>query len=277
VARLVGGFNVPHTPHFPVTVPKDSESADARGYRMVREQLAETEPDAIVAFVGDHFNTFFLDNLPAFAVSVVERFGGPNDDTPGLKHRVVPSHRGIGKAIHARGIERGFDLALVERLEIDHSIMVPLHFLTPYHDVPVVPVFVNGLVPPIPTAPRAHALGKAVGEIVREYPEDLRVAVLATGSISLEVGGPRVPEGAVAGSPDPAWLEHVVARLRAGEVEALVEEATTERLAAAGNAAGELLCVVAMLGAIADPRPLFLEPEPRLGHAYGAWRREEPE
>jgi hypothetical protein len=109
------------------------------------------------------------------------------------------------------------------------------------------------------------------------------VAVLATGGINLEVGGPRVAEGAVAGAPDPAWLEHVVARLRAGEVEALVEEATSEKLQSVGNAAGELLCVIAMLGAIADPgvgaiaepTPLFLDPEPRLGHAYGAWRREE--
>lgn len=276
MARIVGGFSVPHTPFFPVTVAKDPESPDGRGYAAVREQLEASRPDMIVAFACDHLNTFFLDNLPTFAVAAVDRFGGPNDDPPGLEHRVVPSDRALGKAIHARGIERGFDLALVERLEVDHSVMVPLHFLTPDHDLPVVPVFVNGLVPPLPTAARAHALGRAVGEIVREHPAELRVAVLATGGINLEVAGPRAAEGDVAGAPDPAWLEHVVARLGAGEVDELVEEATGERLAGAGNAAGELLCVLAMLGVIGHARPVLLDAEPQRGQAYGAWRLEDP-
>jgi gallate dioxygenase len=275
LARIVGGFSVPHTPYLPVTIPNDPQSLDGRCYSRVREHLSEVRPDVIVTFACDHLNTFFLDNFPTFAVAAVDQFGGANDDPPGLKYRVVRSHRGIGKALHGGGIEKGFDLALVERLDVDHSIMVPLHFLTPDHDVPVVPVFINGLVPPIPTAARAHSLGRAVGEIIRVYSEDLRVAALATGAINLEVAGPRVFEGEVWGAPDPSWLEHVLARLRAGQVDKLVEEATIRKLASVGNAAGELLCLVAMLGAIGDHPPVFLEPQPRLGHAFGAWRSEE--
>jgi aromatic ring-opening dioxygenase catalytic subunit (LigB family) len=274
-ARIVAGFCVPHTPYFTVTLPENPESPDARCYERLREHLAELRPDVIVAFDCDHLNTFFLDNLPTFAVAAVDRFGGPNDDPPGLEHRVVPSHHGLGRAIHSGGVEAGFDLALVEKLDVDHSLMVPLHFLTPEHDVPVVPIFVNGLVPPIPTAARAHALGRTVGEIVRAYPEDLRVAVMASGSINLEVGGPRAKEGEVWGTPDPAWMRHVVARLWAGAMDRLVEDATREKLASVGNVAGELLCLVAMLGAIGDRPPAFLEPQPALGHAFGAWRSED--
>ncbi len=270
-ARVVGGVLVPHTPYFTVKLAAEPESADARCFAAVRGQLEELRPDVIVAFDCDHLNTFFLDNLPTFAVAAVNRFGGPNDHSPGLERRVVPSHRGLGEAIHERGVDAGFDLALVQSLEVDHSIMVPLHFLTPDHEVPLVPVFVNGLVPPLPTAGRAHALGRAVGQIVRAYPEDLRVAVMATGSINLEVGGPRVSEGELWGAPDPAWMDHVVERLRAGEVTRLVEEATAEKLASVGNVAGELLCLLAMLGAIGDARPDFLEPQPYFGHAYGTW------
>jgi aromatic ring-opening dioxygenase catalytic subunit (LigB family) len=271
VSDLVGGILVPHTPYFTLTLADDPESPDARCFEEVRGRLEELRPDVIVAFDCDHLNTFFLDNLPTFAVAAVDRFEGPNDGSPGLERRVVPSHRGLGEALHAGGVEAGFDLALVQSLEVDHSIMVPLHFLTPDQVLPVVPVFINGLVPPLPTAARAHTLGTAVGRLVRAFPEDLRVAVMASGSINLEVGGPRVNEGELWGAPDPAWMEQVVERIRGGEVARLVEEATAERLASVGNVAGELLCLVALLGALGDARPDRLEPQPRFGHAYGTW------
>ena len=270
MARITGGFCVPHTPYFPVALTEDS--VDARAYARVRARLEEAAPDAIVVIACDHLNTFFYDNLPAFAVAAVERFGGPSDDSPGLSHREVESHEALGRALHAGVLERGFDAALSQRIEVDHGVMVPLHFLTPSYDLPVVPVFVNGLVPPLPRAERALAFGRAVGEAVRSFGEAaLRVAVLATGGINLEVGGPRAAPGEVWGAPDPGWLEHVVERLWAGEVEELAGEATAERLAAVGNAAGELLCVLAMLGAVGGGTPEFLEPQPEVGHAYGAW------
>lgn len=274
MARIIAGFATPHTPYLPMTVPKDPDSLDGRYFGVIREYLERARPDVIVAFDCDHLNTYFYDNLPAFAVAAVGSFRGPSDDNPAIAPREVRSHRALGRAIYAQGLQAGFDLALSERLEVDHSIMVPLHFLTPAYDVPLVPIFINGLAPPIPPGSRAHALGRAVGNVIRGFPEDLRVVVLATGSINHEVGGPRINEGELWGAPDPSWLEHVVRRLRDDEVETLVAEATLEKLATVGNVAGELHCIIAMLGAIGAGPPAFLEPQPRLGHAFGAWIRD---
>ena len=273
MARIVAGFSTPHTPYLPMVVPKEADSLDGSYFNEIRERLEAAAPDVIIAFDCDHLNSFFYDNLPTFAVAAVDRFRGPSDDNPAIAPRYVPSHESLGRAIHSEGLKAGFDLALSERLDVDHSIMVPLHFLTPAFDIPVVPVFINGLAPPIPAGGRAYALGQAVGEIIRGFPEDLRVVVLATGSINHEVGGPRILRGELWGAPDPSWLEHVLARLRADEVDALVSEATPEKLASVGNVAGEIYCVLAMLGAIGAGPPIFLEPNVRLGHAYGAWLR----
>ena len=275
MARLVAGLSTPHTPYLPVTVPTDPDSLDGRYFGTVREHLEAARPDVIVVFDCDHLNSFFYECLPAYAVAAVESFTGPNDENPGIASREVVSHAALGRAVHEGALRSGFDAALSLRISVDHSVMVPLHFLTPDFGIPVVPVFVNGLVPPIPPGTRAYALGRAVGDAVRAFPEDLRVAVLATGSINHEVGGPRIHEGELWGAPDPGWLDHVVARLRAGEVDRLVEEATLEKLTSVGNVAGEIHCIFAMLGAIGPRRPMFLEPQPRLGHAFGFWPGEE--
>lgn len=150
--------------------------------------------------------------------------------------------------------------------------MVPVHFLTPRLDVPVVPVFVNGIVPPLPPARRCQELGRVVRQLVEGWPGGLRVALVASGSFSLEVGGPRAPGGALVGMPDPRWADTVTEHLRAGRTEALVAEATPRRLAEAGNVGGELLNWLALLGAVGDRRPVFCEQQHEPGHAYAAWR-----
>jgi protocatechuate 4,5-dioxygenase beta chain len=104
-----------------------------------------------------------------------------------------------------------------------------------------------------------------------EAAPDSRVAVIASGSFSLEIGGPRISEDSHTGVPDPAWVERVLELLRAADVATLVSEATDERLWRAGNAGGELLDWIAMLGMF-DPRPPdFLDVQPQFGHAYVAW------
>jgi len=195
---------------------------------------------------------------------------GPNDEAP-VPTRVVPLHAALGRAIYGHGIRSGFDLARSQKLSVDHSIMVPLHFLMPDELVPVVPIFINCLVPPFPSARRAHELGRMTAAAIEAFPEDLRVAVIASGSINHEVAGPRVLPGEIWNAPDPAWLEQVVAWLQAGEVDEIIEHATDERLDAVGNVAHELLTIIAMLGAVGDHPLELVGKDTRLGHCYTAW------
>jgi hypothetical protein len=102
--------------------------------------------------------------------------------------------------------------------------------------------------------------------VIEAWPARQRVAVLASGSFSLEVAGPRV------GITDGDWMRTVLRHLGRAETRALLEQATTERMLAAGNVSGELLNWIALLGVIGRRRPVFLEPQMSHGHAYGAWR-----
>ena len=273
---FAGAFGVPHTPIFAQLVNREgSTSETGRLFATVREALGRAKPDVIVIFDTDHLNTFFLDNLPVFAVGVGDRFNGPNDEPPDVPRGPVPSHRGFAEHLRAAGIADGFDLAMAQEFEVDHSIMVPVHFLTPDRDVPVVPVFVSGHVPPLPSAARCLALGRSVRRAIESFSGADRVAVVGTGSFSLEVYGPRVAPGLNFGVPDPGWAARVHKHLKAGCIGELVQEATSDQMHRAGNVAGELLDWIAMLGTL-DARPAdWIEAQPRFGHSYAYWQ--EPE
>jgi gallate dioxygenase len=273
VAEIIGAINVPHLPFTPMRVENDPDSWVASEYRKMAAELEQFAPDVIVAFSPDHLASFFFDNLPTFAVAILDEFSGATDGYPRVdSNRRVPSHRGLGAAIHLHTLRSDFDVSRVEYLQADHSVIVPLQLLKADEGLPVVPLVVNALCPPLPSARRAHAFGKAVGDAIRAFPEQLRVLVLADGGINQEVGGPRSAPGRADGAPDPGWLDHVTARLRAGEVDELVSEATPERISHAGNAAGELLTVLAMLGAYGSAAADRFEPEHENGIAFGLWK-----
>ncbi len=272
MAEIVAAFGVPHTPIFPALVARRGpDCAEAKLYGEVARHLEAVQPDVLVIFDCDHLNTFFLDNLPVFSVGIADSVSGPNDETP-MPHYEVPVSAALATHVRAVGIEKGFDLSLAQDFDVDHSIMVPLHFLTPHMKIPIVPIFVNGLAPPLPASKRCHALGKMVRAAIAGWPEKLRVAVLASGSFSLEVGGPKMAPGERSGVPDPEWAKRVQAHLERARVNDLMEEATTTRMLRAGNVSGELLNWIAMLGVIGNRKPRFIEPQVEHGHAYGVWR-----
>jgi protocatechuate 4,5-dioxygenase beta chain len=267
MAELVGAFGVPHTPMYPDLVKREGpQCAPALLYGAVRKHLEELQPDALLIFDSDHLSTFFFNNLPTFCVGASPLTAGPNDLNANMPHYEVSVSERLAQHVHQSGVEGGFDLSLSQEFEVDHSILVPLHFLTPKMNVPIAPVFINGLAPPLPSAKRCLSLGKMVGESIKSWPKDMKVAILASGSFSLEVSGPRV------GMLDTEWMDIVLRCLGNAEAESLAEQATTDRMLAAGNVAGELLNWIALLGAIGKRKPVFLEPEQGQGHAYAAWR-----
>jgi protocatechuate 4,5-dioxygenase beta chain len=266
MAELVATFGVPHGPGFPELVRNDPGNQVAQLYAEVKQHLDAVEPDVLVMFDSDHVNTFFLNNLPTFAVGIGETAAGPNDLTR-MPRYDLPLDPALGTHVHEHGIERGFDLGLLQEFEVDHSILVPLHFITPQMNVPIVPVYVNGLVPPIPGAKRCYALGEAVRDAIADWQIDARVAVLASGVFSLDLGSPRS-----GGPPDVEWTTRVVDHLTHARVAQLLDEATTERMAQAGNISGELLNWIAMLGVVGDRKPRFIHAQQGHGDAYAAWR-----
>lgn len=280
VSELVAAVAVPHASHYLREVPREPQGHTAQVWRAVGAHLEAVRPDVLLMIGNDHMNTFFFDNLPLFCVGVADRTDGPHDEfgadpSYGMPQHLMPQYEvpvnaDLAQHVRARGIADGFDLALTQEFSVDHSMMVPLHFLRPAMDLPIVPLWVNGVAPPLPTARRCHALGASVGRAIASWPPDARVAIVASGSISRDLGSP-LGRGQRASVPDPAWAATVVRHLQRGEARRVVEEATADRLALAGNVAGELLNWIALLGAVGDRKPVLAE---RMGEGDASivWR-----
>ena len=248
MGEIVAGFGVPHTPMFPALVKRDGPQCEtAQLYRAVAGHLDAIKPDALVVFDSDHLNTFFLNNYPNLSIGVTDQTTGPNDGTPELPPYTVPVSEDLAGRLYSFGLQSGFDLSLAQEFDVDHSILVPLHFLTPHMQLPIVPVFINGVVHPLPAARRCFALGQMVRTAVEALPASSKVAVLASGSFSLDVGGHLSPRGQFAGTPDVGWGDTVLGHLQNGRINELLNEADESRsiaLAAYQEGATPLLAVL---------------------------------
>src|SRR5262245_62243293 len=130
-------------------------------------------PDLIVMYDTDHLNTFFFDNLPVFAMGVTDAFKGPNDEPRAVPIYMIKSRADVAAHLRRACVETGFDLAVTQDFTVDHSVVVPLHFMTPKMQTPVIPIFVSGHVPPLPSAQRCYELGLAVAGAIENLRERL--------------------------------------------------------------------------------------------------------
>ncbi len=270
MAEIVGAFGVPHNPHFPTWVANGHPLAGEieRMYGALRDHYERAAPDTLVYITSDHYNLFW-ESVPIFSIAVAESAHGASD-YPEL-HRELRIDVALARHIHAHLVGADFDVGMLQELEFDHTVVAPLHFLAPGADVVLVPVFVNAFIRPLPSARRCFALGRAIRDAVLAAPGGERVAVVASGSFSIEIGGPRTSEDSHTGVPDPAWVARVLDLLRAADVERLVVEATDEQMWRAGNAGGEILDWITMLATITPRPPDHLDVQPQFGHAYAAW------
>jgi protocatechuate 4,5-dioxygenase beta chain len=272
MAELVAGIGVPHSPHYPSQIAKDADHDTARLFREIKAHLDAARPEAIIVIANDHFNTFFLNNFPTFAIGVSETSFGPNDQTK-MPRYDLKVHFPLAEHLRRVSIGDGFDLSVTQEFGVDHAMLVPLHYLTDGITAPVVPIWVNAFVKPLPTAKRCYALGRAMRSAIESFPQKLRVAVIGTGSFSLEIGGPKIDPGKRNAVPDLAWSKQIHRRLKAAEFDELVAESTPERMWNAGNIGGELLNWIVTLGVIGKDKPRYIaDHDEKDGHAYAVWR-----
>jgi aromatic ring-opening dioxygenase catalytic subunit (LigB family) len=275
-AKVVAAYGLPHTPFYPSQVIEEGPSSPTgQMFARVRESLVAAKPDVILIFDTDHYNTFFFDNFPILAIGIDDKFKGPIDEPRGgMPSYVVPSMPALAEHLLGHTVRNGFDVATLREFGCDHSVMVPLHFVNPDMKIPVIPIFISGHIPPLPTARRCFAFGEALRKALESYPKDLRVAIVGTGSFSLEVFGPRIDPGKTDAVVDPKWGHEVCDYIEAGNIESLIAAATEERMYAAGNVGGELLNWITMFAFTEERKPDFLLRQMEQGHAYAGWRWE---
>jgi 2,3-dihydroxyphenylpropionate 1,2-dioxygenase len=193
-----------------------------RSYRRMGEDLAATQPDVLVIVAAEHFANFFMNNMPAFAIGLAEKYEGPIEDPQwlGIPRTVIPGNAPLSQRL-IREMMRTVDLAYAEEWKFDHGVMVPLSFLTPRFDLPVIPVNINCQGPPLTPLHRAWALGEALRRAADLVPE--RIAVVGTGGIS---HWPATPDS---GKINESWDREFLQRWQANDKHAMLsytDEAT---------------------------------------------------
>ncbi len=152
-------------------------------YGRMREAIEAAEPDALLVVGAEHFANFFMNNMPAYCIGMADSFEGPIEDPEWLAipRATIPGNADLARRLIER-VLRDVDVAYAEEWKFDHGIMVPLHFLTPRYDLPVIPANINCQGPPLTPVHRSYAFGEALRRACDAVPE--RIALIGTGGIS---------------------------------------------------------------------------------------------
>jgi aromatic ring-opening dioxygenase catalytic subunit (LigB family) len=224
------------------------------GWAKLKDSLQAARPDALIVVATDHFMTFEYDSMPIFAVGRGEAFRTWGEgNSPKMTLRGVPA---FADAVHKRLIEDGFDVAGVAEMRLDHSFACPMHFLNPDGAIPVLPVFVNCNVPPLPSLRRAVAFGRALGDAVRTQTALQRVAIVGTGGLSHWIGLPQT--GAINEAFDLRFLDIY----EAGDLDGIAQWDSDRVIADAGNGAAEIRNWLIAAAAAGKVRPQRIAYEP---------------
>jgi aromatic ring-opening dioxygenase catalytic subunit (LigB family) len=223
----------------------------------MRQRLEAARPDAIIVVAAEHFANFFMNNMPAYCVGMGDHYEGPIEDEKWLaiaRHR-VPGNAALSRRL-VQQLLHTIDVAYAEEWKFDHGIMVPLHFLTPRYDLPVIPVNVNCQGPPLTPLPRAYEFGRALRKACDAQPE--RIALVGTGGIS---HWPATPDSGVI---NEKWDRQFLERFLANRREELISYTDEETLRDAGQGGFEIRTFLTVAGATegATGELLFYAPIP---------------
>jgi Catalytic LigB subunit of aromatic ring-opening dioxygenase len=209
MAELVGAFAASHGPVIARDWEKLPDPARTRlgaAFDQLAERFRAVRADVLIEISPDHWCNFFLNNLPAVCIGLGAEHDGPPE--PFMRrvfpHATMPGHAGLGRHLAEFALAHDFEPAMSHRLRLDHGSCIPLWRMGLDPLPPIVPILVNGIEPPMPSINRCLAWGRLIVEAVQSYPEDIRVAVLATGGLSHSIGEPTM--GAIDEELDQACI-----------------------------------------------------------------------
>jgi hypothetical protein len=247
MARIVAAMAMVHGPRItgaPDLPPPEVAQRAWEGFAALRRELEAASPDWALVISNDHLLNPFFPYAPPFTVGVAPRFRAPAEAAAALPELLVPSDEAISAQLLAAAWDAGCDLAYSHDLLLDHGTTVPLHFLTPHLDLPI--VLVSQLVArgPRPPLRRCFELGGVLRRFIEARPASERVAVIGTGGLSHWVGNARM------GEVNPAWDQYVL-RLLAERRDAELAAMTDAMIEAeAGNGAHETRNWITVAGVV---------------------------
>lgn len=251
MARISAGVATSHVPAIGAALDLGKTEQDYwaplfAGYEYSKNWIAEEKPDVIFLVYNDHASAFDMRTIPTFAIGCGERFGIADE---GWGPRPVPEvvgHPDLAWHIAHSVIQDDFDLTIINEMEVDHGLTVPLSLMFGQPDAwpcTVIPFAVNVVVYPPPSGQRCYNLGKAIRRAVEKYDQDINVQIWGTGGMSHQLQGPRA--GLINKDFDKAFMDRLVS-----EPEALATMQHVEYMREAGSEGVELVMWLIMRGAL---------------------------
>ncbi|MCI1192447.1 class III extradiol dioxygenase family protein [Calidifontimicrobium sp. SYSU G02091] len=198
MARILGSIMTSHVPAIGGAIARRLQQDPYwkpffDGFGPVRQWLGEVRPDVVVLFYNDHGLNFFLDKMPTFAVGAAPEYRNA-DEGWGIPQ--VPPFRGdedLSWHLVESLVAAEFDPVVCQEMLVDHAFTLPMALLWPDQQWPVtvVPVCINTVLFPLPSAARCFKLGQTVGRAIEAWPRDANVLVLGTGGLSHQLEGER--------------------------------------------------------------------------------------
>jgi len=232
-----------------------------KGYEFSKQWLKDNQPDVIFLVYNDHATAFSLEMIPTFAIGCAESFT-PADE--GWGPRPVPrviGHPELAAHIAQSVIQQDFDLTIVNKMDVDHGLTVPLSLMCGQPQAwpcPVIPFAVNVVQYPVPSGQRCFNLGKAIRNAVESFDKDLKVQIWGTGGMSHQLQGPRA--GLINKEWDNAFLDQLIA-----DPANLAKKPHIEYVREAGSEGIELVMWLIARGAMSD---VAGGPAPGVAHRF---------
>jgi protocatechuate 4,5-dioxygenase, beta chain len=253
VARIIAGISSSHVPAIGAAIDngRTQEPYWQRvfsGFVKSKEWMAQARPDVVIGIYNDHASAFSVEIIPTFALGCAAEFPPADEGWGPRPVPVVKGHPELASHIAQSVILDEFDLTIVNKMEVDHGLTVPLNLMfgSPKEwPCPVIPLAVNVVQYPPPTGRRCFMLGKAIRKAVESYPEDLKVVVFGTGGMSHQISGPRA--GLINSKFDKAFLDNLTK-----DPKKLTRISHLEFMREAGAEGIEMVMWLVMRGAIDD-------------------------
>ncbi|MFN5155153.1 MAG: class III extradiol dioxygenase subunit beta [Betaproteobacteria bacterium] len=221
------------------------------GYEYSKQWLQANRPDVVFLVYNDHATAFSLDLIPTFAIGTAAQYQPADEGWGPRPVPVVKGHPELASHIAQSVIQDDFDLTIVNRMDVDHGLTVPLSLMCGQPaewPCPVIPFAVNVVQYPVPSGRRCFNLGRAIRKAVESYDEPLNVQVWGTGGMSHQLQGPRA--GLINAEWDKRFLDRLIA-----EPEQLAQVPHIEYVREAGSEGIELVMWLIARGAMSDRPP----------------------
>ncbi len=232
-----------------------------KGYEFSKQWMKEHTPDVIFLVYNDHATAFSLEIIPTFAIGCAAEFA-PADE--GWGARPVPQvngHPELAAHIAQSVIQDDFDLTIVNKMDVDHGLTVPLSLMFGQPEAwpcRVIPFAVNVVQYPAPSGGRCFKLGQAIRKAVESFDAPLNVQIWGTGGMSHQLQGPRA--GLINRTFDNDFLDQLIA-----DPKMLSEKPHIDYVREAGSEGIELVMWLIARGAMAD---VAGGPPPVVRHRY---------